>query len=162
MHCCIDVLAGHICHICQICDMNIWGMYAYICQVWSYWHQPFNQKYCTQNIWNTSLNQCGCHIPNMPHMDNILHGHIDPTFSHKYTTTKWTATYITNIITKYVPEKNMTTKLGIGHIYLPCIYRGCMHIYMPHVKLLVQTIKQGMLYTFQIYHCTSMAATFQI
>ena len=36
---------------------------------------------------------------------------------------------------------------------MTCIYRGCMHIDMQHMKLLTSTI-QGALYTYDIYHWT--------
>ena len=32
--------------------------------------------------------------------------------------------------------------------YLRCIYRGCMHIYMPHIKSLASTKQQWVLYTY--------------
>ena len=52
-----------------------------------------------------------------------------------------------HITVKSVPETSMPTKLVKYAKYSTSIYRGCMHIDIPHMKSMVSTIQQGPLYT---------------
>ena len=81
------------------------------------------------------MSKYGFHIQNISHMVNMLNGHIDPMFLHIYTITQLTATSTSSVIAKYVPETNMSTKLGIYAKYFKCIYGGCMCIHMSYITI---------------------------
>ena len=50
-------------------------------------------------------------------MAYMLHGHKDPTDLHIYATAQPTTTSTSYVITNYMPEISMPTKLGIYTIY---------------------------------------------
>ena len=84
-----------------------------------------------------ALNKYDCYIPNIPYIVNMLNGLIDPKVLYKCATTQPTATCTSHIVTKFVPDTNMPTKLGIYNIYaqyLMYISRGCMCIDVLHIK----------------------------
>ena len=83
------------------------------------------------------LNKYECYIAYESHTNNILNGHIDPTFLHTCHKTQPTAINTTHVIVKYVPETNMPNKLGIYDIYAKYmidLYGRCICIYVPHMK----------------------------
>ena len=64
------------------------------------------------------MKKYACHIPNIPHMVNMLYGQIGHTVLHIYAKTESTATSTSHVSAKYVPETNMPIKLGIYDIYV--------------------------------------------
>ena len=54
----------------------------------------------------------------------MLNGYID-TFLDIYTQTQATVSTTSHGIVKYMPETNMSTKVGRYAKYLTCIYMGC-------------------------------------
>ena len=59
----------------------------------------------------------------------MINEDIDPKLLHKYAKTQQTETSFSHVIAKYVPDRNLPTRLGENDKYVMSIYRGCMHIY---------------------------------
>ena len=70
-------------------------------------------------------------FPNIAHMQNMLYGHTDPTFLHKYAKSQENVTSTSHVIEKYVPKMNIPTKLVIYAIYAQYLDDVCA--YMCHI-----------------------------
>ena len=100
--------------------MHIGEIYAHIYA--TYEVTGINQSIRSiEHTFNISLNKYGCHIQNAAHTANMVHGHVDLKGLHTYSQTQPNATFTSHTITKYVPETNMPTKLGIYAKYFTCI-----------------------------------------
>ena len=67
---------------------------------------------------------------------------------------KPTATSSSHVITKFVPQTNMPTKLVIYAMYakyFTSLWRACMHKHMTHMKPMAPTIQQEALYIYFTY-----------
>ena len=77
----------------------------------------------------------------------------DATFLHICPKTQPTEKHTAHVITNYVTETYMSTKLDIYANYLIGLYGKCIHIYVPHMKSLQSqsTMWHGALYTYLTY-----------
>ena len=140
------VINGHICHILQILHLHT-DMYAHINATYkvtgiNHWTRSNIHIYFTTSL-NKYKYKYGCHIPNIHHLTNIPHGHIDATSLHMCAKTQPTATSASPVIAKYVLETNMPTNLGIYAIYvqyLMCTYGGCMCTYATYGACALNTL----------------------
>ena len=118
---------------------NTWHSYA----IWGCVHiymphmksvaLTIQQEQCTY-IWHISLNKNGCQIPNIAHIDSMLHGHIRPTF-YIHVPKQNQLQYLLHITAKYVAETNVAFKKA-QMSYTPntwCAYLDDACAYMCHM-----------------------------
>ena len=104
---------------------------TYICYIWNNWHQPSNKEQYT-HFWHISHNKYGCHIPNIAHIDNMLKGHVDPTYLYIYAKTTNCNCYITPYC-QYIFQMQIYPP---NYAYMPTMWHAPMWdvcVYMCHI-----------------------------
>ena len=78
-----------------------------------------------------------CHIPNTVHMENMLHGHLEPTFFADICQKNYQLSLLHHMLLQNMSEINMPIQVSIHAIhaqYFMCTSGVCMSIYVPHMK----------------------------
>ena len=121
---------------CKICARNI---YAHqISGIYAKYTAPFirDANHAAEHCIRIWLDKCGCHIPNIAHIANMLNGHIDPALLHIYhnrTNCNLYFTYHCQVCVRneYAHQAGLirhTWQISDEYIW------GHKHIYMAHMK----------------------------
>ena len=95
--------------------------------------------YITEQLW---LPHCKCKA----HSKHTKWAHGPTIFVHMCL--HLTTIHTSHVITKYAPERKMTTKMGLYAIYSNYLMGlcRCIHMYMPHMMSLQSAMQLGALY----------------